>query len=1465
MTATTHEKPGPPPPQRRLSQAWPALALAAALLLLASMAHALPKDLRFQRISREQGLSQASILCSVQGPQGFLWFGTYNGLNRYDGYDFKVYRNDAEDPSSLANNVVRDLLVDDSGTLWVATGGGGLDRYDTDSDSFTHYRHVPDDPTSISNDEVLSLFQDSKGVIWVGTAHGLNAFAPDSGFQRYLPDPERHDSLLGSSVLSVTEDGQGRLWVGTDEGLNRMLPTDQGFLNFKHIPRTPDGLPQGAIHALLPEKGGALWIGASEGGLSRLDLLSGRFSSFLPDLRVMDIFKDSRGILWVGTDQGLGRRVFERDPVSGDLSEGFKLYQHNPFDTSSLSHNDVYTLMEDRSNLLWIGTYGDGVCKLNPVFQEFRLLRQEPWNPESISGRRIGAVLQDTSGALWLGTTYGGLNRVNLETGAVRVFQPDPKDPYSFPSQEIRDLALDPDGDIWVGTADAGVLRMDPRSGAFRQYSHVSDDPYTLSSDNVYAIYNDGKGSLWVGTSKAGLNRLDTSTGTVTRYPPRPDDPGGLSHARVRAILGHAGFLWLGTNNGLNRLDVSNGEFRRWVHDPADAGSISAARVTALLPGPTPETLWVGTHKGLDLFDTRTETFTHFTRRQGYDFANESVADMLQDDLGRLWVSTFGGISRFDPRSGQVRNYTPADGLQGYEFLDNSAFRNTLGELFFGGINGLTWFDPDRITSNTHVPPVVLTEVRVMNKPLVSRHNVTILDSLQLQPHQDFFSFDFAALDFVNPEQNAYAYMLEGFDRDWVNAGSTHSASYTNIDPGTYSFKVRAANSDGFWNNQGLLLQLEILPPYWGQTWFRTLAVLVILTVGWLIYGHRVRRIKREQLQLESQVHERTSQLERTYGQLKAIMNNSPSAIALKDGQGRYTLFNPQFERFFSTHAEVAQFKTDEMIFDRPTADLLTAADQNVWHSGQPSVFELQYDGRTYMMQRFPLRDEAGAPYAICGIATDISQRKETEDALKTSEARYKALTANFPEGLVGLFDRSLRFNLVDGAELAALGLSKQGVQGRTIFEIFPPEICRQLEGAFRQALEGRMNSLELQYMGRDFDIRTLPIVNEQGQVLAGMIVAHNVTARNEAEKARIESEQIYRSIAELSPDAVFVHGACGILFANKAAASLLGAENTNELLGRSMLSLVQDEEKPALQELFDQARQSRQPSRLSEVQLTASEGRLLQVEMATVPITYMEDPALLTIGRDITEKKRLMAETMRSAQLASLGELAAGVAHEINNPINGIINFAELIRDDPKKQLTYEDLPERIIAQSERIAGIVRTLLSFSRGQEESASVFALDSALGDALRLSQNQMEKDGIAIHAHIDANLPKVHGRANELQQVCINLLSNARAAINARHAEAGDKRLDISLHAAQSGNKTMVRLVIEDNGVGMEPHVMERMFEPFYSTKPRNEGTGLGLSISHRIIQDHGGRIHYESEPGHGTKAIVELPAWSSGR
>ncbi len=571
------------------------------------------------------------------------------------------------------------------------------------------------------------------------------------------------------------------------------------------------------------------------GGLAALDLNTGQFTLYrqgLAHAHITAVLEDRAGTLWVGTEEGLA--VLDR------ATGHFTVHRHDPLDPYSLVNDRVYTLYEDRTGILWIATDG-GISRYVREKDRFTLYRHNPQDPNSLGAPRVGAVLKDRSGVLWVGLHAEGLDRID-PTGAVTHYRHDPNDPHSLSHDHVTALHQERSGDIWVGTS-AGLDRLNPRTSLVM--SHLSPAPGA-----VKVIYEDHAGTLWIGTEEPGtLSHLNPATGEITTYRYDPSNPDRFPNTYgIRAILeDRSGDLWLGTYSGLVHFDPERGTFVQYRNDPEDPHSLSDDFVWALYEGPhggTGETtpyLWVGTHGGLNRLDDKSAgRFTVYTIEDG--LPNDAIAAILGDETGGLWLATMGGgLSHFDPHTETFRNYDTGDGLQGMHFIPGAAYRSPDGELFFGGASGLNRFYPASIRDNPHVPPIVLTAFRkfdqIVDLDLADVHEITL-------SHRDnFFSFEFAALDYADPPANRYAYILEGFDRDWVYCGARRYAAYTNVPPGTYTFRVKGSNNDGVWNEEGLAVKVVITPPFWATWWFRTLVGGILLGIALSIYRVRARNI----------------------------------------------------------------------------------------------------------------------------------------------------------------------------------------------------------------------------------------------------------------------------------------------------------------------------------------------------------------------------------------------------------------------------------------------------------------------------------------------------------------------------------------------------------------------------------------------------------------------------------------------
>ncbi|HKN19763.1 MAG TPA: two-component regulator propeller domain-containing protein, partial [Terracidiphilus sp.] len=809
------------------------------------------------------GLSQSDVRAIVQDRQGFMWFGTWlGGLNRYDGYTFKVYKHDDQDEHSLGCDGIQTLYVDRAGVLWVGTNEG-VDRYDRDTDSFVHYRHREGDPTSLPGYQARTFFEDESGTLWVATSGGLSRLDKTSGrfftYRRNPNDPTRFgDTEAGALCLDAKT---GLLWVSTPgQGVSAIERSTGRFTRYKNDPNDPASLSNNIVVHILQDRNGNLWFSTLR-GLNRFDPKTHRFSRYLHDPRnpaslsddlVWMTHEDRAGNFWVATNNGLNLM---------DRARGtFTRYLHDPDDSSSLSSNVTNrALYEDASGALWIGTQSTGVDRVTGVAERFTTYRHNSHDANSLSNNVVSAIATGSAGTLWIGTE-AGLDHFDGRTFTHYIASPN--DPSRLSPGPARSVAVDSRGVVWTATYGGGLDRLDGQ-----HVKHFRHDPANFDSpanNNITTLVPDAQGGLWIGVHDDGLDYFDGRR--FTHFPPQPRSPAGLPSAYVSPLLiDHRGKLWIATtNSGLVSFDVHARKFTTFLLDPNQPG-VQAVNwiVDAYSDG---DSIWVASPTGLWRFDLKTERLTrHYIEKDG--LVNNSAVGIVGDEQGYLWISTIKGLSRFDPKNDTFRNYDVFDGLQGNGFSPHCHAIAPDARLYFGGDNGLSAFNPNKLVDNPLPPPVVLTDFEVFNKqvkiggrdsPL--RQAVNVASSITLHYDQSVFRFQFAALNYTAPQKNQYAYKLDGFDRGWQYTDAARRfATYTHLDPGDYTFRVKASNNDGVWNEQGVALNIRILPPWWGTTWFRVLCAALVLTLLFAAYQLRVRQLHREfALTLEARVGERT-------------------------------------------------------------------------------------------------------------------------------------------------------------------------------------------------------------------------------------------------------------------------------------------------------------------------------------------------------------------------------------------------------------------------------------------------------------------------------------------------------------------------------------------------------------------------------------------------------------------------------
>ena len=837
---------------------------------------------QFQQIGLEDGLSQSVINVILQDRRGFLWFGTQDGLNRYDGYNFKVYKPSPEDPNSLSDGWIESLYEDRDGYLWVGTYQGGLNRYDPNTDTFTQFRHIPEEPSSISEGAICAILQDRSGTLWVGSTDGLSKFDPTSNsFTHYRNQPEDPDSLSHNNVHVIYQDSKDRLWVGTlGGGLELFDPVSGKFIHFrtslgtsevKGEPETQDFISDNYVKDIKEDDKGHLWI-ATEEGLNRFNPNRRQFKHYLTvendpstlsNNSTSALLIDRRGALWIGTKYGLNR-------LNTDTGK-FTRYFVNPLVSDSLSNNNVFSLYEDREGILWIGTWGGGVNKHSPTQDKFSLYRNDPDRPEEgIPVNGIFGAAADSSGVAWFGSPGGGLTRFDSTNGLSTRYTHTPDNPNSLANQQVWVVHRDRAGVLWVGTS-SGLDRFNETTGRFIHHKVDPSNPSTSLRNNfVTQIYESPAGILWIGTG-AGLDQFDRKSRIFTHITD-PSQPEGATSASVGAILeDRDGFLWVGTSGeGLYRYNQKNNSFRYYQSEAGNPSSLSNNIILDIYQDDT-GIIWLATSGGLNKYDPATDSFSVLTEREG--LPNNFVYCIIPDENAHLWLTTNFGLSRFDPHAETFQNYTISDGLQSNEFNSDACARSENGDIYVGGTFGINLFTPSEIPSNSYVPPIALTSLTQGEKVIEGEVSVenSSTRQLTLKWPANSFEFEFAALSFSEPGKNQYAYTLDGFDANWNEIGGKHEGRYTNLPGGEYTLWLRGSNNDGVWSENNAALKVTVIPPFWETWWFFTLSGLVIITTVWAGYRLRVRSIEAHRQELERQVAERTREIERLFEQMKEL------------------------------------------------------------------------------------------------------------------------------------------------------------------------------------------------------------------------------------------------------------------------------------------------------------------------------------------------------------------------------------------------------------------------------------------------------------------------------------------------------------------------------------------------------------------------------------------------------------------
>ncbi len=984
---------------------------------------------RFKNYSLREGLSQGNVYHAAQDSVGFIWIGTQDGLNRFDGFELKVFNHDPYDSTSLSDKIVNCIEVDSRGYLWIGTNNG-LNRLSPFGTEFKKYFHHPADTASIGSNVILDILQDSRGDMWIATGAGLERTDTVSGFfYHFRHRPGEDYTLSPGRINSLFEDSGGNIWICSDDGLNRLDTGKHRFYHYRPAGRGRGGKKENSVSTVIETGRDSFMVGTGA-GLFSFDAAEESFSGIMVncvdgssyhDLPVEDMCRDGSGRIWVAT---VGFGVFVIPPGGGKAVR----YCYDQNDPNSLSYNVLNCIFQDRSEVIWIGTRGYGLSAWSPYFNKFARYTRDCEGSRGMSVRSVRALYEHPSGNVWVGGYYG-LER--LDSDKLKFFQYD-----EIPVGIVYVLEGDPrfpDSLLWVGTEGRGLIKFDIPGKRYKHFPGGENSSAGLNDRYIYSICPDGIRGLYIGTSR-GISRLDFESGRF-----EPLDSFG-PEVKVRSLMiDSEGSLWAGSDIGLAVLRSGSDRFEFYRYDPANRNGISYGEVLCVRED-SGGTIWAGTAGGgLSRLNRESGKFRNYTESDG--LPNNVVYGILEDERGKLWVSTNEGIASFDPETELFRCYGMEDGLQSKEFNSSAYHRGISGNLYFGGIDGFNIINPLRVYDDPHSPPVEFTGFKLFNRTVAPGDTVAgrrilhaplaATEKLELNYRDKIITFEFAALNFTSPSLNQYAYRLEGLDDEWNYIGNLNHITFTSLQPGDYRLVVKAANADGVWNEKGSSIKISVSPPFWGTATFRVSAMSAILIILVGIYRIRTASIRRHNAdldrineRLEKQIADRIKvekALRESEQKYWSILDNLEIGVSLISPKRKVLELNSRMKELFpdiGTGSRPAcymirdQGEVEESDSDRPVNQTLSDGGVN------EAVFHIMNNGKKscFRVLTSPVKDHEGSVIAAIELVEDITEKERMEERLRNSQ-KMEAI-GNLAGGIAHDFN-NLLFAILGYAHLA--------------------------------------------------------------------------------------------------------------------------------------------------------------------------------------------------------------------------------------------------------------------------------------------------------------------------------------------------------------------------------------------------------------------------------------------------------------
>ncbi len=897
-----------------------------------------------QKFSTDNGLSQSNANAIIKDYKGFLWIGTDEGLNRFDGYEFKTFNNDPNDSTSLKDDKVWVLFEDSQQQLWIGTNIGGLNLYNRENQSFTSYTHNSNKNASISNNTITSIHEDTNGRLWIGTLWGLNLFEPDKQtFKKFYYSPDAN-SIANNEVQGLAEKN-GMLWVATKKGLSTI---DLETLEAHTIELPPTEFNtdiNSRVECLFIDTKGEIWIGTNGAGLVKFEEASNSYLQYSLKEKtnsntseiILTITEESPGELLVGTN-GSGMFKF--------LPDKEKFILVNSKNDPTLINSSIYGIYKDQEELLWLGVYGNGIVQINKKSRGFHHLEYFDKTMADLGKNSILCIVEDFDKNIRFGTDGSGLYKLNTSTHKITSYQNIPRDKSSISGNVIKSLLVDDKGNIYAGTYANGLNYINTKTNHITRFISKRNDSTTLPTDHIWDIFQDSENRIWVGLL-GGFCEFHPDKQYFTRYPIDIFNPNSLGSSDITKIYeDKKNQLWVGTlEGGLGRLDKNTNQFKRYQYNENNLVGLSNNEIKDIFEDKKGK-LWVATNGGgLNYYDPDLDLFVWHNSNN--DLSNE-ILSVLEDEYNNFWIGSFQGLIKYNLKSNTIKQYTKGAGIQGNEFNYNSKLIASDGTFYFGGLNGLTYFKPDEIKSNLKVPNVALTDFYLFHEKLdatkerdILQGNINLVENIELTHDQNVITFKYAALDYSVPKKNQYAYKLVGFDKDWNYVQNQRMATYTNIPPGEYTFHVISSNNEGYWNEKGKKIAIIISPPWYRETWAY---VLFIFGGGLFLYltiNIRTRFLLRQKNILEAKVRLRTQQIERQKKDLvkqnhfiseqneELKQKNEEIQAQREQLEEKSVLLEQAHEEIKKTNKELKLYNTElEKTVDKRTVELRETIDQ---------------------------------------------------------------------------------------------------------------------------------------------------------------------------------------------------------------------------------------------------------------------------------------------------------------------------------------------------------------------------------------------------------------------------------------------------------------------------------------------------------------------------------------------------------